>query len=120
MTFAKGGIMAGAMMTSGLSMNAYAEGGVARGPQVAIFGEGKGAEAFVPLPGPNRGIPVEFKSMPSGGNIVVNFSPNISALDGASVRDLLVREGKVIGDIVASEIATGSNRGLTDIVRGRA
>ena len=118
---AKGGVVAGSMgRPAGLPVNAYAQGGVARSPQVAIFGEGKGAEAFVPLPGPNRGIPVEFKSMPSGGNIVVNFSPNISALDGASVRDLLVREGKVIGDIVASEIATGSNRGLTDIVRGRA
>jgi hypothetical protein len=118
---AKGGVVAGSMgRPAGLPVNAYAQGGVARSPQVAVFGEGKGAEAFVPLPGPNRGIPVEFKSMPSGGNIVVNFSPNISALDGASVRDLLVREGKVIGDIVASEIATGSNRGLTDIVRGRA
>lgn len=119
-TFAKGGIMAGAMMAGGLPMHSYAEGGVARSPQVAIFGEGKGAEAFVPLPGPNRGIPVEFKSMPSGGNITINYNPSIQALDGNSTKEVLLREARVIGDIIASEIATGSNRSLTDVVRSRA
>ena len=119
-TFAKGGIMAGAMMAGGLPMHSYAEGGVARSPQVAIFGEGKGAEAFVPLPGPNRGIPVEFKSMPTGGNITINYNPSIQALDGNSTKEVLLREARVIGDIIASEIATGSNRSLTDVVRSRA
>ena len=118
---AKGGVVAGSMgQPAGLPVNAYAQGGVARSPQVAVFGEGKGAEAFVPLPGPNRGIPVEFKSMPSGGNITINYSPSIQALDGASTREVLVREARVIGDIIASEISTGSNRGLTDVVRGRS
>ena len=118
---AKGGVVAGSMgRPAGLPVNAYAQGGVARSPQVAVFGEGKGAEAFVPLPGPNRGIPVEFKSMPSGGNITINYSPSIQALDGASTREVLVREARVIGDIIASEISTGSNRGLTDVVRGRS
>ena len=112
--------MAGAMMAGGLPMHSYAEGGVARSPQVAIFGEGKGAEAFVPLPGPNRGIPVEFKSMPSGGNITINYNPSIQALDGNSTKEVLLREARVIGDIIASEIATGSNRSLTDVVRSRA
>jgi hypothetical protein len=118
---AKGGVVAGSMgHPARLPVNAYAQGGVARSPQVAVFGEGKGAEAFVPLPGPNRGIPVEFKSMPSGGNITINYSPSIQALDGASTREVLVREARVIGDIIASEISTGSNRGLTDVVRGRS
>jgi len=118
---AKGGVIPGSMGTpANLPVNAYADGGVARGPQVAIFGEGKGAEAFVPLPGPNRGIPVEFKSMPSGGNITINYNPSIQALDGQSTKEVLLREARIIGDIIASEISTGSNRALTDVVRSRS
>ena len=134
--FAEGGIMAGTMMAAatGLPMRAYANGGVTNEPQVAIFGEGPGAEAFVPLPGPNRGIPVEFQNTPSSMvpasqmqapeapqvNITVAYNPNINALDGRSTKEVLLREARVIGDIVAAEIATGANRGLTDVVRGRS
>jgi hypothetical protein len=130
--FADGGIMAGTMLAaaSGLPMRAYAKGGVTTEPQVAVFGEGPGAEAFVPLPGPNRGIPVEFQNTPSSMsststagdsaptvNIVVEYNPSIQALDGQSTRDVLLREARIIGDIVASEIATGANRGLKESVR---
>ena len=130
--FAKGGVMAGTMLAaaSGLPMRAYAKGGVTTEPQVAVFGEGPGAEAFVPLPGPNRGIPVEFQNTPSSMsststagdsaptyNIVVEYNPSIQALDGQSTRDVLLREARIIGDIVASEIATGANRGLKESVR---
>lgn len=135
--FAKGGIMAGTMLAAatGLPMHAYAQGGVTNQPQVAVFGEGRGAEAFVPLPGPNRGIPVEFQNTPSAMtaaapvasepaaptfNITVEYNPSISTLDGRSTRELLTREARVIGDIVAAEIATGANRGLTDVIRGRS
>jgi len=57
--FARGGIMQGEMLGSGnLPVNAYAGGGVANSPQLAIFGEGNGAEAFVPLPD-GKSIPVK-------------------------------------------------------------
>jgi hypothetical protein len=32
----------------------------------------------------------------------------------------LLREARIIGDIIASEISTGSNRALTDVVRSRS
>jgi SLT domain-containing protein len=40
-----------------LALHAYARGGVARRPQIALFGEGRMPEAFVPLPD-GRTIPV--------------------------------------------------------------
>tara|TARA_E500000305_G_scaffold108357_1_gene110548 strand:- start:10244 stop:14503 length:4260 start_codon:yes stop_codon:yes gene_type:complete len=58
-SFARGGIMQGKMLGRGnLPINAYASGGVANSPQFAIFGEGDGAEAFVPLPD-GKNIPVK-------------------------------------------------------------
>ena len=131
--FEKGGIMAGTMLAaaSGLPMRAYAQGGVATEPQIAVFGEGRGAEAFVPLPGPNRGIPVEFQNTPASMareqaqmaapsiNVQVDYNPSIQALDGRSTRDVLLREARAIGDIVAGEIASGANRGLIESVRAK-
>lgn len=55
---ARGGVIGGRMKGStGLPTNAYATGGIASTPQLAIFGEGDGAEAFVPLPD-GKTIPV--------------------------------------------------------------
>lgn len=52
--FANGGIMTSA---GPLALNAYAGGGIANSPQLALFGEGSRPEAFVPLPDGRR-IPV--------------------------------------------------------------
>lgn len=61
--FEKGGVM-----TSGgpLPLKAYASGGVAYGPQLALFGEGRMPEAYVPLPD-GRAIPVRMQA-PSAAN----------------------------------------------------
>lgn len=66
---ANGGIM------SSRGLNAYANGGIATGPQMAIFGEGRMNEAFVPLPD-GRSIPVSFEksnvsSDSSGVNVTI-------------------------------------------------
>lgn len=53
-TFAMGGVMTSA---GPLPLRAYAGGGVATSPQLALFGEGSRPEAFVPLPD-GRSIPV--------------------------------------------------------------
>lgn len=111
-----------------LPARAYALGGVASTPQVGIFGEG-GAEAFVPLPGPNRGIPVEFRPLPAalrerspGGETAgaiemhINFAPVISALDGAGAATVLRREARELGRIIASELTGRSNRDLHSAV----
>lgn len=52
--FANGGIMTG---KGALPLKAYAGGGIATSPQLAVFGEGSRPEAFVPLPD-GRSIPV--------------------------------------------------------------
>ncbi|WP_374245322.1 hypothetical protein [Zoogloea sp.] len=61
--FADGGIMSSA---GPLPLKAYASGGVATSPQIALFGEGHMNEAFVPLPD-GRSIPVTMKGRGSGG-----------------------------------------------------
>lgn len=70
-SFADGGVMTSAGKAP---LRSYASGGVAHTPQLALFGEGSGAEAFVPLPDGEH-IPV---TMTGGGGfsqsntIVVN------------------------------------------------
>lgn len=58
----------GGIMTSRgrLPLNAYAGGGIARGPQLALFGEGRMPEAYVPLPDGKR-IPVALEGGVAGG-----------------------------------------------------
>ena len=72
---AKGGVIQGTM----LGMESYASGGIANSPQLAVFGEGGGAEAFVPLPD-GRSIPVSLEggvgSGPAVGNVIVEIVAN--------------------------------------------
>lgn len=70
--FADGGVMTSA---GPLPLRRYAGGGIANSPQLAMFGEGRQPEAFVPLPD-GRSIPVAMR-----GNeqkvIIQNFAPGI-------------------------------------------
>lgn len=66
--FADGGIMG---PRGPMALKRYASGGIANSPQLAMFGEGSMAEAYVPLPN-GRAIPVDLR-MPevrsgAGGN----------------------------------------------------
>jgi lambda family phage tail tape measure protein len=65
---AKGGVF-GPNGSVDLPFRAYAKGGVAKSPQLALFGEGSMPEAYVPLPD-GRSIPVTMKG--GGGNVQVN------------------------------------------------
>lgn len=67
----------GGIMTSAgpLPLHRYAGGGIADRPQLALFGEGRKPEAYVPLPD-GRTIPVR---MQGNSGTVVNFSLNIDA-----------------------------------------
>lgn len=67
--FADGGIMSS---RGSIPLNKYANGGIANTPQMAIFGEGRGPEAYVPLPD-GRSIPV---TMRGGGGGVMNHVTN--------------------------------------------
>lgn len=62
--FANGGIMT---EYGELALKKYAKGGVAKTPQVAIYGEGSGAEAYVPLPD-GRSIPVTMSGGAAGND----------------------------------------------------
>ena len=73
MNFAKGGIMT---KDGELPLQRYAKGGIARKPQVAIYGEGSQNEAYVPLPD-GRTIPVTMtgKGEPQKApNVTVNVA----------------------------------------------
>ncbi|MDE9568829.1 tape measure protein [Xenorhabdus bovienii] len=63
-SFAKGGIMSA---LGEIPLKAYAKGGIATSPQLALFGEGKYNEAYVPLPD-GRSIPVNMNVSGDGGS----------------------------------------------------
>jgi lambda family phage tail tape measure protein len=107
--FANGGIM-----TAGgsLPLHTYANGGVASKPQMAIFGEGKTPEAFVPLPD-GRNIPVKMQG-DGGSNVTVNVVNNASGAqattkerqgaDGSRIIDVMIEQVKAS---IASDISRG-------------
>ena len=67
--FANGGIMTSA---GSVPLRAYAAGGIANSPQMAVYGEGSMNEAFVPLPD-GRSIPVTMSGAAGGmPNVTVN------------------------------------------------
>ena len=74
-SYANGGIHSAA---GSLPLHKYATGGIANSPQMALFGEGRLPEAYVPLPD-GRSIPVTMEGMMGGGtqnNVSVNVNIN--------------------------------------------
>lgn len=110
---ANGGVMQGRMGPN-IPVNAYANGGIARSPQLALFGEGRGAEAFVPLPD-GRTIPVTMNGGGGGANVTIN----LNAIDAKSGVEFLQQNARTIGDTISSQIEGGANRKLNKAV-GRA
>jgi hypothetical protein len=84
--FADGGIMTSAGM---VPLHAYAGGGVASGPQMALFGEGRRPEAYVPLPD-GRNIPVKMQGQQQGGGKVT-----INNYAGADVQATRMSDGEL-------------------------
>ena len=107
--FANGGVM------GGLPVHQYAIGGIARTPQLAVFGEGRGAEAFVPLPD-GKSIPVKMDG--SSGPISVNLT--VASLDPRTAADVVLAQMPKIRKELASALREGTDRSLTEGVRGAA
>jgi tape measure domain-containing protein len=73
--FAKGGVMTG---SGPMPLKRYAMGGIAKSPQLAMFGEGSTPEAYVPLPD-GRSIPVSMSAAPvtNNGGTAVYITINV-------------------------------------------
>lgn len=92
-SFANGGIMTG---DGPLPLNKYASGGIASSPQLAMFGEGRRPEAYVPLPDGRR-IPV---TMQGGGGtaVTVNVDASGSSVQGNN------GQGAALGRAIAASV----------------
>jgi hypothetical protein len=82
--FANGGVMSS---YGPLKLNKYDKGGIASGPQLALYGEGRQNEAYVPLPD-NRTIPVTLTGSSQGSSVIMgdtNISINIDSNGNADM-----------------------------------
>lgn len=99
--FANGGIMTD---QGSMPLNRYANGGIANSPQLAMFGEGRMPEAYVPLPD-GRSIPVTMNGNSGGDtNVVVNVNMDAgqTKTQGDSQRGTDL--GMVIAGVVKQEL----------------
>ena len=98
---ADGGVLPGVSDdNASLPVQNYARGGVARSPQLAVFGEGNRAEAFVPLPD-NRSIPVTINGGGGMGGQQVNL--NVYAWDSKDAARGLIENRQVLQQIFTSQ-----------------
>lgn len=100
-----GGILPG-NVTSTAPVQAFARGGIARRPTMALFGEGNTAEAFVPLPD-NRSIPVSFVG--GGAQTGTQVSINITAMDSRDVQRALIEQQSTLRGIITNTMETRSS-----------
>ena len=108
--FANGGIMT---PSGALPLNTYANGGIANRPQMALFGEGRTPEAFVPLPD-GRHIPVAMQGGGGGSNVVVNVVNNASGTK-ATAQERQDSNGQRVIDVMIEQVKASI---AADISRG--
>jgi len=111
---AEGGVMPG-QVTGTAPVRAFARGGIARRPTMALFGEGNNAEAFVPLPD-NRSIPVSFVG--GGAQTGTQIAINITAMDSRDVHRALLEQQGTLRQIFTNQLET--KNGLRGAVRRAA
>jgi tape measure domain-containing protein len=96
--FAGGGIMTS---QGSMPLKRYAAGGIANSPQLAMYGEGRMPEAYVPLPDGRR-IPVAMQGGGGATNVVVNVDAGNTSVQGNAPRgDQL---GKALSAAVQAEL----------------
>jgi tape measure domain-containing protein len=96
--FANGGIMTS---MGAMKLRKYASGGIAKSPQLALFGEGSMNEAYVPLPD-GRTIPVSMRGGNSGAsNVTVNV---INAPAGTETRESQNPDGSTNVDVIIAQV----------------
>lgn len=92
--FANGGIMTD---RGPLPLQAYSSGGIANSPQLALFGEGRMPEAYVPLPDGRR-IPVAMQGGGGGTSVTVNVDAKGTAVEGND------DQGRALGAVIAAAV----------------
>lgn len=95
-SFATGGIMTA---SGPMPLNRYASGGIARSPQMAMFGEGRMPEAYVPLPN-GRSIPVEMNGAGNSVSVMVNVNQSTGSSDVQSDSAF----GRKLGDAIQAAV----------------
>lgn len=91
-----------------LPLNKYSSGGIANSPQLALFGEGRMNEAYVPLPD-GRSIPV---TMTGGGGGVNIDKIEVNVQGGSNPEETGRRIGEAImRSIARDEIASATRPG---------
>ena len=99
--FAGGGVMTD---QGPLPLKTYAKGGIADRPQLAMFGEGRMPEAYVPLPD-GRTIPVTMQGGAGGEtNVVVNVNMETGQTQAQSDEKKGTDLGMVIASVVKQEL----------------
>lgn len=98
--FADGGIMT---EFGPVPLRKYDGGGIARGPQLAMFGEGSVPEAYVPVP--TGKIPVELRGA-SGPNVTINVAMNFDdgAGGGGVSPETIARAGNEVAERIRTEV----------------
>jgi hypothetical protein len=102
-SFANGGVMS---EYGPLKLNKYASGGIANSPQMAIYGEGRMNEAYVPLPD-GRTIPVTMQGNTGGGSGPVSIVVNVDAkgnTDTQATGTTNAQDAKQLGMIISSKV----------------
>lgn len=98
----------------------YARGGVATGPQLALFGEGSKNEAFVPLPDGRR-IPVELSVPEIEPSASTGGFQQVFAIDArgaqAGVGEEIARQLQLLGPKLAAQQLQIVNKALPDMVK---
>ncbi|MBL8728151.1 MAG: hypothetical protein JNM25_06960 [Planctomycetes bacterium] len=103
-----------------LPLQRFAMGGIARGPTLALMGEGKApAEAFVPLPD-GKTIPVSFRGAGggAGGGQVVNIVQNFHSTDARGTYELFRQNRGTIRQFVTDDMQR--RNGFRGTVKGAA
>lgn len=116
--FANGGIMSA---SGSLPLKAYSNGGIANSPQLALFGEGRMNEAYVPLPD-GRTIPVTMKGGNGGTNIILNIENKTGqAIDASQISQMTKTDSDGRKTEVISIVMDAYNRNtmqLRDLFKG--
>lgn len=105
----------GGIMTSrgSLPLNRYASGGIANSPQLAMFGEGRTPEAYVPLPD-GRSIPVSMTGSNSNDKPVVNVVVEVNGNAEVQQRTSTGADGSETRRFIINTVSEGMASGQMD------